>query len=187
MLIHRCLMLMFILLYCQSTFGHGPEQRDVKSLKIGVLRHLTIEEAERLEISAEAEKMLIAEANARGHMIEFVNPLTLVYSTNSPRQYDVIISRAEIDDFNSHLTDSYFRALDYFSTQGIPVINSAKATLNAQDKFRTLMLAQNAGVRIPQTFVVHSPDAVESLIQNGNIHFSSLKRITVGAEKGSFR
>jgi hypothetical protein len=44
-----------------------------QKLKIGLLRHLTIEEAEALSIDTEAERLIIQEAAARGHTIEFIN------------------------------------------------------------------------------------------------------------------
>jgi len=140
-------------------------------LKIGVLRHLTIEEAAQENINTEAETILIETARKRGHQIEFINPLQYEYSTSDSPQFDVIISRAEINSPYEPVTDSYFRALDYFALQGIPVVNSGQATLNAQDKFRTLLLAKKAGISVPLTFLVHSLEAVIKLVSDGSINY----------------
>lgn len=142
-----------------------------KHLKIGVLRHLTIEEAEQKKIDTQAEKLLIEAAKTRGHQIEFINPLRYEYSTSGHPDFDVIVSRAEINDPYEPVTDSYFRALDYFESLGIPVINSSQATLNAQDKFRTLLLAKKVGIRVPLTFLVHSLEAVKKLVNDGSIDY----------------
>jgi len=142
-----------------------------KHLKIGVLRHLSIEEAEQKNIDTRAEKLLLEAAKIRGHQIEFINPLQYAYSTSGQPDFDVIISRAEINDPYEPVTDSYFRALDYFESLGVPVINSAQATLNAQDKFRTLLLAKKAGIRVPLTFLVHSLEAVKKLVENNSINY----------------
>lgn len=142
-----------------------------KHLKIGVLRHLTVDEAEQKKIDSQAERLLIEAAKSRGHQIEFINPLQYEYSTSDHPDFDVIISRAEINDPYEPVTDSYFRALDYFESLGVPVINSAQATLNAQDKFRTLLLAKKAGIRVPLTFLVHSLEAVKKLVKDGSINY----------------
>jgi branched-chain amino acid transport system substrate-binding protein len=142
-----------------------------KHLKIGVLRHLTVEEAEQKNIDTQAEKLLIEAAKTRGHQIEFINPLQYEYSTSGHLDFDVIVSRAEINDPYEPVTDSYFRALDYFESLGIPIINSSQATLNAQDKFRTLLLAKKAGIRVPLTFLVHSIEAIKKLVRDGSINY----------------
>ena len=161
----------FILLFNIHLFAQFSDSDYSGKLKIGILRHITIDEAEQMGTNNEAEKMIVAEAESRGHHIEFINPLQLVYSTIEHSDYDVIISRAEIDTFTANITDSYLRASDYFQISGIPVINSAIATINAQDKFRTLLLAQKAGVRTPMTFIVHALKEVESLLHVNRIHY----------------
>lgn len=45
------------------------------------------------------------------------------------------------------------------------------ATINAQDKFRTLLLAQKAGVQIPLTFIVYTASDIENLLHMNNIHY----------------
>jgi len=115
--------------------------------------------------------LLVAAAVSRGHTIEFVDPRGLVCSTNTIPAYDVIISRAELDKFTENITDAYLRALDYFETLGVPVINSCQATMNAQDKFRTLLLVQNAGVPIPLTFLVHELEDIHNLLNSQQIKF----------------
>lgn len=156
-------------------------------LKIGVLRHLTIEEAEKLSIDTEAERTLMEVALSRGHKIEMVNPLQLICDTNNPINYDVIISRAEIDTFASNITDAYLRALDYFETLGIPVINSSIATLNAQDKFRTLLLAHKAGILVPLTYILYTIEDVEGLLHSHKISFPFfIKKPYGGCGQGVF-
>lgn len=154
-----------------TMLGHANITQENRSLKIGVLRHLSIEEAEQNNVDTQAERRLIEAAKSRGHQIEFINPLKYEYSTSGRPDFDVIISRAEINDPYEPVTDSYFRALDYFEAQGIPVINSAQATLNAQDRFRTLLLAKNSGIRVPLTFLVHSLEAVKKLVKENSINY----------------
>ena len=141
-----------------------------KKLKIGVLRHITIEEAEHLSIDANAERLLVDAATSRGHYIEFINPLR-VLSTAEPMDYDAIISRVEVDAFADNLTDAYLRALHYFETRGIPVINSERANLNAQDKFRTILLAQRAGVPVRVYLMVYTLQAIQDLLTSRRIGF----------------
>lgn len=157
------------------------------NLNIGVLRHLTIEEAQQKNIDAEAEKLLFRAAELRGHHIEFVNPMELTLSTEGEKHYDVIISRAEIDDIYEPVSDNYFRALDYFEVLGIPVINSSKATLNAQDKFRTLMMAKKAGVQVPLTYMAYSLNEVKHLVNEQKISYPFfIKKPYGGAGAGVF-
>jgi len=158
-----------------------------KTLKIGLLRHLTIEEAEARSIDTQAEQLIIAESMKRGHQITMINPMAFVCETASSKSFDVIISRAEMDSFSDPVTDSYLRALDYFQTLGVPVINSSAATLSAQDKFRTLMLAKNAGVRVPETFLVYRRDDIEQLLALGRINYPFfVKQPYSGCGKGVF-
>lgn len=157
-----------------------------KNLKIGVLRHINIEEAQQFSIDSYAEQLLVAAATSRGHYIEFVNPL-MICSTQDSIHYDAIISRSEIDAFADNLTDAYLRALDYFETLGIPIINTAKATINAQDKFRTLLLAQRDGILVPLTFMVYALEDVYNLINNEEISFPFfVKKPYSGCGKGVF-
>jgi len=156
-------------------------------LSIGILRHLTIEEAQQKNIDSEAEKLLFQAAELRGHRIEFVNPMELTLSTEGEKHYDVIISRAEIDDIYEPSADNYFRALDYFEVLGIPVINGSKATLNAQDKFRTLMMAKKAGVRVPLTYMAYSLNEVQHLVSEQKISYPFfVKKPYGGAGSGVF-
>ena len=129
-----------------------------KNLQIGVLRHINIEEAQQFSIDSYAEQLLVAAATSRGHHIEFVNPLAIC-STQGSVHYDAIISRSEVDAFADNLTDAYLRALDYFETLGIPIINTARATINAQDKFRTLFISTKSGHTVPLTFMVYALEA----------------------------
>jgi RimK family alpha-L-glutamate ligase len=157
-----------------------------QKLKIGILRHITIEQAEQLGMDVNAERLLISAALSRGHEIEFVHPLQ-VFGTHDVRSYDVIISRVEIDTFTDDLTDAYLRALSYFEASGIPVINCAAATINAQDKFRTLMCAKNAGVNVPLTFMAYSLEDVSALIDSQQIVFPFfVKQPYGGCGKGVF-
>ncbi len=135
-----------------------PEQ-----YKMGILRHAPIDTA---------EQKLIDIAHSHGYPIEIINPLDLTLDAKGAlSEYDVIISRAEIDNFTDNITDAYLRALDYFAQAGIPVINSASSTLNAQDKFRTLLLAQQVGIPIPSTFVVHEQQRIQELLDRNKIQY----------------
>jgi RimK family alpha-L-glutamate ligase len=142
--------------------AYGAQEH--RALRIGILRHLTIEEAKKRGIDSEAEQLLLKTAEQRGHHIELIDPTKLVLSTSSSSHFDVLISRAEIDDIANPITDSYFRALDYFETLGTLVINGHHATLNAQDKFRTLMLAKQIGIRVPFTCIVYSLQEIQNLV-----------------------
>jgi RimK family alpha-L-glutamate ligase len=131
--------------------------------------------------------MLIAAAKARGHSVTILNPLELVYGTHSSCQYDLIISRAEIDTFADNITDAYLRALDYFERLGVPIINAGAPTIAAQDKFRTLMAAHQAGIPVPLTFLVHSLENVQELIRTRQIAFPFfLKKPYSGCGHGVF-
>ncbi len=161
----RIFIFCFVLLF-STLFSFEQASRQ---LKIGILRHLSIKEAEQLSIDNKAEKLMVEAAQSRGHHIEFINPLHMVCSTSNEQEYDVIISRAEINSFSEPVMDAYLRALDYFQTKEIPVINNAWATINAQDKFRTLLLAQSAGIQIPLTFIVYFIEDIEVLLGAGKI------------------
>lgn len=179
----RCLL---ISLLGAGVVTYSASNDHSKNLRIGVLRHINIEEAQRFSIDSYAEQLLVAAATSRGHHIEFVNPLAIC-STQDSVQYDAIISRAEVDAFADNLTDAYLRALDYFETLGVPIINSSRATIYAQDKFRTLLLAQKAGIPIPPTFMVYSLEDIYSLINAEEILFPFfVKRPYSGCGKGVF-
>lgn len=180
-------MSIFFCLLFFSTVRSVCSEQPTEQLKIGILRHLTVEQAEASGVDSTAERILLRQATARGHLVEIVNPLQLTYTTDMQPAYDVIISRAEIDTFTDTITDAYLRALDYFESSGIPVINSAQATLNAQDKLRTLLCAQKAGIAVPFTALVHSRQAIEQLIQEKNIRFPFfLKKPYGGCGRGVF-
>jgi RimK family alpha-L-glutamate ligase len=165
-----------------SMFSYSSAQK----LKIGILRHLTVEQAELLDMCVNAERLLISAALSRGHEIEFIYPLQ-VLGTHDVRSYDVIISRVEIDTFAHDLTDAYLRVSSYFEASGIPVINCAAATINAQDKFRTLMYAKNAGINVPLTFIAYSLEDVSELIDSQQIVFPFfIKQPYGGCGKGVF-
>ena len=161
----------FVLIIWHAVSMAEPVDTQNRKLKIAILRHITVEEAELLSIDSQAERMLITEAKSRGHEIQFLDPRQLICSTSSHPSYDVVISRAEIDSFDSHLTDSYLRALDFFETLNIPVINSSLSTITAQDKFRTLLLAHKAGISIPKTFLVYDFEHVKKLLEQDQIQY----------------
>ncbi len=174
--------LFFIILLFQSyaLCGHF--------LTIGVLRHLSIEDARDRNIDFQAEFMLLAEARRRGHYIEFINPLTFMCSTESRPIYDVIISRAEIETFSESSTEAYLRVLDYFKELHIPVINSSTATLRAQDKFRTLICAHNNGILIPRSFLLYKQEDIRHMLDTGLIRFPFFLKAPYGGRgRGVFR
>lgn len=171
MLLHILYRLIIFLIFALIPCGRPIRADNHRPLQIGILRHLTIQDAERLGMDTTAERLLFSIAQQRGHQIEMINPLDIIYCTDQPPYWDVIISRAEMESFADNLTDAYFRALDHFHAWSIPVINTAQATLNAQDKFRTLLLAQNAGISIPRTFLVNNPQKIEALLAAQEIEF----------------
>lgn len=163
---YKSLCLIFTILYAisMSDILHSVERK----LKLAILRHIAIEEDKWDSL---VEKMLVTEAKSRGHEIEFINPLEFICSTTNYPNYDGIISRVEIDRFDSHITDSYLRALHYFQTLNIPVINSSVSIMNAQDKFRTLWLAQNAGIPIPKTFLLYNFESIKDYLETNEIKY----------------
>ncbi len=176
--------LLFVFLAVFSFEDRGMEKTN--NLTIGILRHITIEEAKEFNLDTHAEQLLMEAATFRGHHIDFVNPLG-VYSTKDSAQYDAIISRVEVDAFANNLTDAYLRSLDYFDAAGIPIINSARATINAQDKFRTLLLAQKAGIPVPLTFMVYTLENIHTLLNTEKISFPFfVKNPYSGCGKGVF-
>ena len=135
-----------------------------------------------------AEQRIIEIASARGHLINIINPLRLCLSSHTNiEDYDIIISRAEINRFEDNVTDAYLRTLDYFESIGIPVINSSKATLIAQDKFRTHLLVKRAGIPTPSTFLVHTLEEIQNLIRNNRVRYPFvIKTLYGGCGKGVF-
>ena len=142
----------------------------VPNLRIGIIRHAPL---------GNAEQRLIETARSRGHSVEIINPFEFTLELNRDIEYDVIITRAEINSFTSEETDAYLRIIEYFE-QRVPVINTAQAILNAQDKFRTHLLVAQNNIPTPNTFLVHSLAEVRELIANNRIQFPFVVKTPYG-------
>jgi ribosomal protein S6--L-glutamate ligase len=148
------------------------------NLRIGILRHIA---------QGNGETRLMETANERGHTIELINPFSVTLDLNPTSEYDVIISRAEINAFTSEEMDAYLRVIEYYRNQGVPVINSGEAILNAQDKFRTHALAAQRNIRTPSTFLAYGLTDVRSLITSNRMTFPCvLKNPYGGRGEGIF-
>jgi ribosomal protein S6--L-glutamate ligase len=136
--------------------------RKNNNLKIGLLRHVA---------NGRGEERLIETARSRGHIIELINPFQVTLGINPHSDYNIIISRAEINSFTAEETDAYLRVLEYYQNQGIPIINSGVSIINAQDKFRTHVLVSQRNLRTPTTFLAYNLKDVQSLIIHNQITY----------------
>lgn len=103
----------------------------MKSLQIQILKHAK---------TGDAEDVLLEIIHKRGHVGEIVNPFTRVYSTDSHRKPDVVISRCELDSFSDNALGAYLTFFDWCNAVGVPVVNSKEFLLAAQDKFAAHLL-----------------------------------------------
>lgn len=93
-------------------------------LRIGVLKHSHI---------GEAERQLILQGRLRGHDVRVVSPTEIV--ADSRPEIDILIGRPELSSFNEAFFSLYLSAYATCELHGIPTLNPSRFMINGQDKF----------------------------------------------------
>jgi len=125
-------------------------------MNIGILRHEKI---------GYAENELVKIGRERGHNMRIIHPHVANIRIEDRPEVDAVISRAEINTFGNSITDAYFRVLNFYESWNIPIINGSRATLNAQDKFRTHVLVARAGLNTPKTIIGYGSEEIKKNIE----------------------
>ena len=127
-------------------------------MRIGILSH-------RIEDNAISEiKKICLSQNID---VFVINPFHSNYPINLNGEklhnlptIDVLITRCDIDNLLSIQSDAYFRAIAYYKSLNVRIINNEKAIKNCQDKIITHQLLAEKNISTPKTFFAYSLSSI---------------------------
>ncbi len=133
---------------------------------IGILKH---------NRAGDPEDRIAFHARKMGWQTVQINPFELMLPIRTTkgafREISSVISRCEIRGAQFREYDQYLRALGYFESSNIPIINNAQSVINTQDKYRSHVLMVLNGIPTPISYLVHNKEQAFSLLEGGLIAF----------------
>jgi len=107
-------------------------------------------------------------AAAQGHRVLLLHPYRMWPAFHKGRPIligdengspDIVVPRQ-----GATLGDTCLSLIRHFQLMGIPVVNGMDAVRRAKDKFLSLQTLQEAGIPIPETVLVNTPEGLETAL-----------------------
>ena len=114
-----------------------------------------------------ASRRLGVAALQLGHEVVFADPVSIALPVHPGKPPQVCLDGRPLADCDAVLArvgrgtrDTSHAILRYCESAGVPCVNSSPAIACANDKFATLQVLEAAGVRVPPSVLINSPNQV---------------------------